>query len=45
MLKTGPDYYDVCGAWECGMAAEGIRILGVIEKPKDHESTPLYYID
>ena len=42
VLKTDW-YYEVCGAWECGIPAKDIEIIEKIDKPKGHETMVLYY--
>ncbi len=43
VLKTGKKFYQVCGAWECGITSSDLAIIEVIEKPKNYEHKRLYY--
>jgi hypothetical protein len=43
VLKIHPEYYDVCGAWECGIHMSDLNLLELIPKPIAHINTPLYY--
>jgi hypothetical protein len=44
VLKIEDGWYEVCGAWECGIGAEKIEIISIIDRPADHLSTKLYYL-
>lgn len=44
VLKAEAGGYDVCGAWECGIGADEIEIISVIDKPEGFDSTQLYYL-
>lgn len=37
--------YQVCGPWECGIGKNECEIIELIDVPKGHENTSLYYAD
>ena len=43
VLKSAPTFYEVCGAWECGIGADELEIIQVIPRPAAYENTKLYY--
>ena len=36
--------YELCGDWECGIDFDEFEIISLIDKPKGHEQTKLYYV-
>ena len=43
VLKEEDGYFQVCGAWECGIGIDNIELISIIERPELHENTELYY--
>jgi len=43
VLKTQTQGYEVCGAWECGIAVEELDLISIIEKPPGYATSVLYY--
>ena len=43
ILKTESGY-QVCGAWECGMAFKEFEFVDFIIKPDETEGMKLYYV-
>lgn len=37
--------YQVCGPWECGIGKNECEIIELIDVPKGHKNTSLYYAD
>ena len=35
--------FEVCGAWECGCGIDDVELIELIERPKLHSETKLYY--
>jgi hypothetical protein len=35
--------FEVCGPWECGISSDDFEIVQMIDLPKGHEFTKLYY--
>ena len=45
VLKVTSNRYEVCGAWECGAAADDLDILAIIELPEDYKEYEIYYLN
>ncbi|NQY42588.1 MAG: hypothetical protein HRT87_04505 [Legionellales bacterium] len=45
VAKSKDGGYDVCGPWECGIAEFACEIIELVNLPKTHKKTPLYYYD
>jgi hypothetical protein len=43
VAKFNNDRFDVCGAWECGISPSECKIVKLVNVPKKHKNTPLYY--
>ena len=41
VLYQGEDFFDVCGAWECGTGKKDIEIISKIDKPEGFKG--VYY--
>ena len=37
--------YDVCGGWECGVSKDECEIIELVNVPKGHENTKMYYLN
>ena len=35
--------FQVCGAWECGISPNECKIVKLVNVPKSHKKTELYY--
>ena len=43
VAKFNEHGYDVCGAWECGIGKKDCEIIELVNVPKGHENTKMYY--
>lgn len=44
VLKVYDESYEVCGAWECGIGADELELIEIIDRPEGHNDTKLYYL-
>jgi len=43
VAKFDNECYEVCGAWEGGINPKRCKIIELVNVPKGHETTTLYY--
>jgi len=43
LAKFDDGGYEVCGAWECGIGKDKVKIIKLVEVPEGYEDVPFYY--